>query len=153
MPRRLLDVRIAVLPTVEGEGVIMRLLDKTRTAPTLTEIGLSNEMQMALEEVIYRPSGAFLATGPTGSGKSTTLYAALTDVSRPEINVITIEDPVEYRLEDVYHARRRHAHALARRPGQGGRRYHDDRRAFAGGGLVTVSARAAARSGFGAPAG
>ena len=99
---RLLDVRIAVLPTVEGEGVIMRLLDKTRKAPTLTEIGLSNEMQMALEEVIYRPSGAFLATGPTGSGKSTTLYAALTDVTRPEINVITIEDPVEYRLEDVY---------------------------------------------------
>jgi type IV pilus assembly protein PilB len=99
---RLLDVRIAVLPTVEGEGVIMRLLDKTRRAPTLTEIGLSNEMQMALEEIIFRPIGAFLATGPTGSGKSTTLYAALTDILRPEINVITIEDPVEYRLEDVY---------------------------------------------------
>jgi type IV pilus assembly protein PilB len=99
---RLLDVRIAVLPTVEGEGVIMRLLDKTRRAPTLTEIGLSNEMQMMLEEVIFRPTGAFLATGPTGSGKSTTLYAALTDILRPEINVITIEDPVEYRLDDVY---------------------------------------------------
>jgi type IV pilus assembly protein PilB len=99
---RLLDVRIAVLPTVEGEGVIMRLLDKTRKAPTLTEIGLSNEMQMTLEEVIFRPIGAFLATGPTGSGKSTTLYAALTDILRPEINVITIEDPVEYRLDDVY---------------------------------------------------
>jgi type IV pilus assembly protein PilB len=99
---RLLDVRIAVLPTVEGEGVIMRLLDKTRRAPTLTEIGLSNEMQMALEEVVFRPIGAVLATGPTGSGKSTTLYAALTDILRPEINVITIEDPVEYRLEDVY---------------------------------------------------
>jgi type IV pilus assembly protein PilB len=99
---RLYDIRVAVLPTVEGEGVIMRLLEKTRRAPTLTEIGLSNELQMQLEEVIFRPTGAFLVTGPTGSGKSTTLYAALCDVFRPEINVITIEDPVEYRLPDVY---------------------------------------------------
>ena len=91
-----------MLPTVEGEGVIMRLLEKTRSAPTLTEIGLSNELQMQLEEVIFRPTGAFLVTGPTGSGKSTTIYAALCDVLRPEINVITIEDPVEYRLPDVY---------------------------------------------------
>jgi type IV pilus assembly protein PilB len=100
--RRLFDIRVAVLPTVEGEGVIMRLLEKTRRAPTLTEIGLSNELQMQLEKVIFRPTGAFLVTGPTGSGKSTTLYAALCDVIRPEINVITIEDPVEYRLPDVY---------------------------------------------------
>jgi type II secretory ATPase GspE/PulE/Tfp pilus assembly ATPase PilB-like protein len=99
---RLLDIRVAVLPTVEGEGVIMRVLDKTRQAPTLTEVGLTNEMQMALEEIVYRPAGAFLVVGPTGSGKSTTVYAALTDVRRPEINVITFEDPVEYRLEDVY---------------------------------------------------
>ena len=99
---RLFDIRVAVLPTVEGEGVIMRLLEKTRAAPTLTEIGLSNELQMQLEEVIFRPTGAFLVTGPTGSGKSTTIYAALCDVLRPEINVITIEDPVEYRLPDVY---------------------------------------------------
>ena len=101
-PDRLFDVRVAVLPTVDGEGVIMRLLEKTRRAPTLTEIGLSNELQMQLEEVIFRPTGAFLVTGPTGSGKSTTIYAALCDVLRPEINVITIEDPVEYRLPDVY---------------------------------------------------
>jgi type IV pilus assembly protein PilB len=99
---RLFDIRIAVLPTVEGEGVIMRLLEKTRATPTLTGIGLSNELQMRLEEVIFRPTGAFLVTGPTGSGKSTTAYAALCDVLRPEINVITIEDPVEYRLPDVY---------------------------------------------------
>ena len=99
---RLFDVRIAVLPTVEGEGVIMRLLEKTRSAPTLTEIGLSNELQMKLEAVVFRPTGAFLVTGPTGSGKSTTIYAALCDALRPEINVITIEDPVEYRLPDVY---------------------------------------------------
>jgi type IV pilus assembly protein PilB len=99
---RLFDIRIAVLPTVEGEGVIMRLLEKTRRAPTLTEIGLSNELQMQLEAVVFRPTGAFLVTGPTGSGKSTTVYAALCDALRPEINVITIEDPVEYRLPDVY---------------------------------------------------
>jgi type IV pilus assembly protein PilB len=99
---RLFDIRIAVLPTVEGEGVMMRLLEKTRSAPTLTEIGLSNELQMKLEAVVFRPTGAFLVTGPTGSGKSTTVYAALCDALRPEINVITIEDPVEYRLPDVY---------------------------------------------------
>ncbi len=99
---RLNDVRVAVLPTVEGEGAIIRLFDKSRRAPTLTEIGLSNEMQMKLEDVLYRPTGAFFAVGPTGSGKSTTIYAALTDMLRPEVNVITIEDPVEYRLEDVY---------------------------------------------------
>jgi type IV pilus assembly protein PilB len=82
--------------------VIMRLLEKTRVPPTLTEIGLSNELQMQLEAVVFRPTGAFLVTGPTGSGKSTTVYAALCDALRPEINVITIEDPVEYRLPDVY---------------------------------------------------
>ena len=98
----LFDIRVAVLPTVEGEGVILRLLEKTRDAPSLTEVGLSNELQMQLEEVIFRPTGAFLVTGPTGSGKSTTIYAALCDVLRPEINVITIEDPVEYRLPNVY---------------------------------------------------
>jgi type IV pilus assembly protein PilB len=99
---RALDVRVAVLPTVAGEGVIMRLLDKSRRPPTLTEIGLSNDVQMALEQIIHRPTGALLVTGPTGSGKSTTLYAALDDVRRTEINIITIEDPVEYRVDDVY---------------------------------------------------
>ena len=81
---------------------MLRLLDKSRDAPTLTEIGLSFPMQMALEQVISRPNGSFLVTGPTGSGKSTTLYAALADIARPEINVITIEDPVEYRLGGIY---------------------------------------------------
>jgi type IV pilus assembly protein PilB len=99
---RALDVRVATLPSIEGEGAIMRLLDKSRSAPTLTEIGLSFEMQMALEEIIHRPTGALLVTGPTGSGKSTTLYAALADIARPEINVITVEDPVEYRLPGIY---------------------------------------------------
>jgi type IV pilus assembly protein PilB len=95
---RLLDIRVAVLPTVEGEGVVMRLLDKSKRAPTLTELGLSDEMRAQFEEIIQKPTGALLVTGPTGSGKSTTLYAALTEMNRPEVNIITVEDPVEYRL-------------------------------------------------------
>jgi type IV pilus assembly protein PilB len=95
---RLLDIRVAVLPTVEGEGVVMRLLDKSKRAPTLTELGLSDEMRAQFEEIIRKPTGALLVTGPTGSGKSTTLYAALTEMNRPEVNIITVEDPVEYRL-------------------------------------------------------
>jgi type IV pilus assembly protein PilB len=95
---RLLDIRVAVLPTVEGEGVVMRLLDKSKRAPTLTELGLSDEMRDQFEEIIQKPTGALLVTGPTGSGKSTTLYAALTEMNRPEVNIITVEDPVEYRL-------------------------------------------------------
>jgi type IV pilus assembly protein PilB len=96
------DIRLTVLPSIEGEGAILRLLDKSREAPTLTAIGLSFPMQMALEQVLSKPTGAILVTGPTGSGKSTTLYAALSDLARPEVNVITIEDPVEYRLPGIY---------------------------------------------------
>ncbi len=95
---RMLDVRVATLPTVEGEAVVMRLLDKSKKPPTLEEVGLSPAMMERLMTIIQRPTGALLATGPTGSGKSTTLFAALALISRPEINVITVEDPVEYRL-------------------------------------------------------
>jgi type IV pilus assembly protein PilB len=98
---RTLDVRVATLPTVEGESVVMRLLDKSKKAPTLQELGMSDEMRAALEVLIRKPTGALLVTGPTGSGKSTTLYAALTEINRPEINIITVEDPVEYRLGGV----------------------------------------------------
>jgi type IV pilus assembly protein PilB len=98
---RLLDIRVATLPTVEGESVVMRLLDKSRRAPTLEELGLSEEMRAKLRDIVKRPTGALLVTGPTGSGKSTTLYAALAEINRPEINIITVEDPVEYRLGGV----------------------------------------------------
>src|SRR2546423_11299806 len=96
--RRMLDIRVATLPTVEGESVVMRLLDKSKRPPTLEELGLAEEMRNELSRIIERPTGALLVTGPTGSGKSTTLYAALTQINSPEINVITVEDPVEYRL-------------------------------------------------------
>ena len=98
---RMLDVRVATLPTVEGESIVMRLLDKSKKAPTLAELGLSEAMQKQLSEILQRPTGALLVTGPTGSGKSTTLYAGLTEINRPEINIITVEDPVEYRLAGV----------------------------------------------------
>ena len=95
---RMLDVRVATLPTVEGESVVMRLLDKSKKPPTMEEVGLSLPMQEQLKAMVHRPTGALLVTGPTGSGKSTTLFSAMTEINRPEINVITVEDPVEYRL-------------------------------------------------------
>lgn len=98
---RLLDIRLATLPTVTGETVVLRLLDKSKSAPTLEALGLSDDMRATLSGLIGRPTGAILVTGPTGSGKSTTLYAALTQINRPEINIITVEDPVEYRLPGV----------------------------------------------------
>ncbi len=98
---RLLDIRVAVLPTVEGEQVVMRLIDKSRQTPTLESLGLSEAMRDKISEIIRRPTGALLVTGPTGSGKSTTLYAALAEINHPEINIITVEDPVEYRLQGI----------------------------------------------------
>jgi type IV pilus assembly protein PilB len=98
---RMLDIRVATLPTVDGEKIAMRLLDKSKKAPTLEELGLPEEMRTRLSEIIRRPTGALLVTGPTGSGKSTSLYAALSEINRPEINVVTIEDPVEYRLAGI----------------------------------------------------
>jgi type IV pilus assembly protein PilB len=98
---RMLDVRVATLPTVEGEAVVMRLLDKSKKPPTLEEVGLGSSMQQHLMQLIHRPTGALLVTGPTGSGKSTTLFAAMAEINRPEINIITVEDPVEYRLAGV----------------------------------------------------
>src|SRR5215831_368706 len=95
---RMLDVRVATLPTVEGESVVMRLLDKSKKPPTVEQVGLGGAMQEQLAGLIHQPTGALLVTGPTGSGKSTTLFAAMAEINRPEINVITVEDPVEYRL-------------------------------------------------------
>jgi len=98
---RMLDIRVATLPTVEGEAVTMRLLDKSRDVPTLGALGLSDAMGEQISDILSRPTGALLVCGPTGSGKSTTLYAALSAISRSEINIITVEDPVEYRLPGV----------------------------------------------------
>ncbi|HEV7133371.1 MAG TPA: ATPase, T2SS/T4P/T4SS family [Gaiellaceae bacterium] len=98
---RLLDVRVATLPTVEGESIVMRLLDKSKKPPTLSELGMSEAMRGRIADLVSRPTGALLVTGPTGSGKSTTLFACLAQINRPEINIITVEDPVEYRLPGI----------------------------------------------------
>ena len=99
---RELDMRVAILPSIEGEGAVIRMLSSEPSAPTLTELGLEKEMQMQLEEIVQKGQGALLVTGPTGSGKSTTLHAVLADGSRPDINVITVEDPVEFRVPGAF---------------------------------------------------
>jgi type IV pilus assembly protein PilB len=98
---RMLDIRVATLPTVEGESIVLRLIDKSRKAPTLEDLGFSDQMRTQLRQILARPTGALVVTGPTGSGKSTTLYAAMVEINKPEVNIITVEDPVEYRLAGV----------------------------------------------------
>jgi len=93
-----LDIRVSTFPTVYGENVVMRLLDKTSVLLGLKELGFSEEGLRDFNKLIRHPNGIILVTGPTGSGKTTTLYAALTSVSSMEKNIITIEDPVEYEL-------------------------------------------------------
>ncbi len=95
------DIRLSVIPTVFGERIVLRLLDQSQTQLTLDEVGMTAEMQSTLLELVERPNGMILVTGPTGSGKTTTLYAALGMVDRASRNVMTIEDPVEYHLEGI----------------------------------------------------
>ncbi len=95
------DIRLSVIPTVYGERVVLRLLDQSQTQLSLDEVGMTREMQGRLLELVERPNGMILVTGPTGSGKTTTLYAALGSVDRASRNVLTVEDPVEYHLEGI----------------------------------------------------
>jgi type IV pilus assembly protein PilB len=96
-----IDLRIVTMPHVEGEGLVMRILDKTQALIGLDQLGMSSQGEMMFEDGFRRSYGAVLVTGPTGSGKSTTLYAALNEINEPERNIITIEDPVEYQLGGV----------------------------------------------------
>ena len=98
---REVDVRVSVLPTAHGERVVMRLLDRSQTLLTLNDLGMSKTQHEMMSKVIKEPHGIILVTGPTGSGKSTTLYASLMEVDRKNRNVMTIEDPIEYQLEGV----------------------------------------------------
>ena len=95
------DLRVSILPTSHGEKVVMRILDKTALSPSLSALGLDKVAQEALEFAINQPHGIILVTGPTGSGKTTTLYSCLQDLNKPDVNIITCEDPVEYQLEGV----------------------------------------------------
>jgi type IV pilus assembly protein PilB len=96
-----IDLRVATLPTVYGEKVVMRILDKGQALLSLDELGFLPEVMSRYEESYTKPYGTILVTGPTGSGKSTTLYATLNLLNDPSRNVITIEDPVEYRLAGI----------------------------------------------------
>jgi type IV pilus assembly protein PilB len=98
---RHVDIRVATLPTVDGESVVMRILDKGRGLLELESLGLEDDDIERVRAVISRMNGCVLATGPTGSGKSTTLYAALSEINTADRTLITIEDPVEYELEGV----------------------------------------------------
>jgi type IV pilus assembly protein PilB len=96
-----IDLRVATLPTVYGEKVVMRILDKGQAVLRLEELGFLPETEARFEASYRKPYGAILVTGPTGSGKSTTLYATLNTLNEPDRNIITVEDPVEYRLPGI----------------------------------------------------
>lgn len=95
------DLRISSLPTVNGEKIVMRLLKKTGGLPTLNELGLRGTQLKDLEESITKPYGIILVTGPTGSGKTTTLYSVLTRLNKSSVNIVTLEDPVEYQIQGI----------------------------------------------------
>ena len=96
-----IDLRVATLPTVWGEKIVMRILDNSNAMLKLSDLGFADENYEVYSRSFTKPYGMILVTGPTGSGKSTTLYATLNIVSKPEVNVITVEDPVEYRLPGI----------------------------------------------------
>ena len=96
-----IDVRISTMPTQHGESAVMRLLNQSGGLLGLERLGMPEEMLGKLRQIIHRPSGMVLVTGPTGSGKTTTLYAALDELNTPERKIITVEDPVEYRLPGI----------------------------------------------------
>ena len=95
------DLRVSSLPTVHGEKIVMRLLKKTGGLPALSELGLRGVQFKDLEDAIARPYGIILVTGPTGSGKTTTLYSVLTKLNKPTVNIVTLEDPVEYQIQGI----------------------------------------------------
>lgn len=95
------DLRVSTLPTVHGEKIVMRLLKKNSTVPTMEELGLRGIALQHLKDAIKVPRGIILVTGPTGSGKTTTLYSILHQVNTPKVNIITLEDPVEYQMMGV----------------------------------------------------
>jgi len=96
-----LDIRVSVLPTYHGERVVMRLLMTSESIPTLQTLGFSDDITQNLNRLLTHPHGMILVTGPTGSGKSTTLHACLQHIATPDKNIITVEDPVEYNAENV----------------------------------------------------
>ena len=98
---REVDIRVSILPTVFGEKVVMRTLDKQNLAPGLGSLGLDDFAYKAMQYAIEQPHGVLLVTGPTGSGKTTTLYSCMQDLNKPDVNIVTAEDPVEYQIAGI----------------------------------------------------
>lgn len=96
-----IDIRVSILPTAYGESVVMRLLDRSKALLSLDQIGFEDRNLVAVKDLITKSHGIILVTGPTGSGKSTTLYAALSQINHPDIKIITVEDPVEYQIHGI----------------------------------------------------
>jgi general secretion pathway protein E len=96
-----IDIRLSTVPTTFGERLVMRILDRTSTILDLTDLGLDGQMLTRMEDLVTRPHGIILVTGPTGSGKTTTLYACLTRINTPDKNILTVEDPVEYQITGI----------------------------------------------------
>jgi general secretion pathway protein E/type IV pilus assembly protein PilB len=95
---REIDFRVSVLPTTGGENIVLRVLDKAKAVLSLDDLGFSGVNRFEIERILKRPEGIIIVTGPTGSGKTTTLYAMLSAISNPKVNIMTLEDPVEYEL-------------------------------------------------------
>ena len=95
------DLRVAVLPTMNGESVVMRVLDRANVSLDLSRLGLRHDDLELINQLIHKPNGIVLVTGPTGSGKTTTLYAALATLNQPDVKILTVEDPVEYDLDGI----------------------------------------------------
>jgi len=98
---RSVDIRVSTIPTAFGERVVLRLLDKTSSILMLSDLGMDERKVGIFNRLIKSPYGIVLVTGPTGSGKTTTLYAALSSINHPEVNIITIEDPIEYQIDGI----------------------------------------------------
>ena len=96
-----IDMRVATAPGVNGERITIRLLDRSSVLHDLSDIGFGDDHLVVIDELIHRPHGIILVTGPTGSGKTTTLYACLAKINTPDLNILTVEDPVEYQLEGI----------------------------------------------------
>lgn len=101
MDEKEINIRASTIPTIYGENMVLRLLDTSGGVSSLEELGMSKADIKKLEPMIYKPYGMILSTGPTGSGKSTTLYSILKRINQPDINIITLEDPVEYRINKI----------------------------------------------------
>ena len=98
---RAVDVRASILPSNHGESMVMRLLDRSANLISLRDLGMSESAYARFQKILRRPNGIVLVTGPTGSGKTTTLYAALSELNRPDVKIITAEDPVEYHIAGI----------------------------------------------------